>query len=194
MTADLTVAPRVQIGQIAYTNVVFLVLPDSTLTFSNGFRIPRIMGFPLIEGMGEVHFRRDGSLQIPATPSRSGPRNLAMEELRPLVQVTYDGERLACLLDSGAGESQLAAPYDFTHRARVDRAGARDSIKLGGAGGVTRERVLPIYRLSRSHLRLVTRLSCSGPCVCRLLVWMIQRMNSSARLDWMCFAHRTSTR
>lgn len=149
VTADLAVAPRVQIGQIDYGNVVFLVLPDSMLTFSNGFRIPGILGFPLIEGMGEVHFRRDGSLQIPATASSSGPRNVAMEELRPLVQVTYEGERLACLLDSGAGESQLGAPYYMTHRAQVERVGVRDSIKLGGAGG---ERVMPIYRLRRATI------------------------------------------
>ena len=147
--ADLAVAPRVQIGQIDYANVVFLVLPDSMLTFSNGFRIPGILGFPLIEGMGEIHFRRDGSLLIPAVASSSGPRNVAMEELRPLVQVTYRGQRLACLLDSGAGESQLAAPYYVTHRAQVESAGVRDSIRLGGAGG---ERVMPIYRLSHATI------------------------------------------
>ena len=149
VAADLAVAPRVRIGQVNYSNVVFLVLPDAMLTFSNGFRIPGIIGFPLIEGMGEVNFRRDGSLRIPAEPSSSGPRNVAMEELRPLVQVSYEGEKLACLLDSGAGESQLQMPYFAAHRARVERDGVRDSIKLGGAGG---ERVMPIYRLRNATI------------------------------------------
>ena len=149
VSADLAVAPRVRIGQVSYSNVVFLVLPDSMLTFSNGFRIPGIIGFPLIEGMGEVNLRGDGSLRIPAEASSPGPRNIAMEELRPLVQISYGGEKLTCLLDSGAGESQLQMPYYVAHRARVEREGVRDSVKLGGAGG---ERVMPIYRLRRATI------------------------------------------
>ncbi len=147
LKADLAVAPRVQIGHIQYTNVVFLVMPDSALTFSNGFRIPGILGFPLIEGMREVQFRRDGSLMIPAAASTSGPRNMALEELHPLARVTYGGETLSCLLDSGAGESQLSAPYYFGHRAQVERQGVADSVKLGGAGGTANEQVLPVYNL-----------------------------------------------
>jgi hypothetical protein len=152
VSADLAVAPTVRIGNVDYANVVFLVLPDKLLTFSNGFRIPGILGFPLIEGMGEVQFRRDGSLRIPATAADSGPRNLAMEELRPLTQINYGRDRLTCLLDSGAGESQLGAPYYLTHRAQVARSGIRDSIKLGGAGGASGERILPIYRVARATI------------------------------------------
>lgn len=129
---DIAVAPRLTIGHIVYQNVVFLVLPDRALTFPDGFRIPGLIGFPVIEAMGEIHFRRDGSLEIPARASTRSLGNLVLEELRPLVQVDYDGERLVCLLDTGAGQTQFFAPYYLRHRTRFDALGTPDSLKTGG--------------------------------------------------------------
>lgn len=151
VTADVAVAERLTIGHIVYQNVVFLVLPDRALTFPDGFRIPGLIGFPVIEAMGEIHFRRDGSLEIPAQASTRSLGNLALEELHPLVQVKYGGERLVCLLDTGAGQTQFLAPYYMRHRARFDIQGAPDSMKTGGAGGM---RTLPIYRLQSVDLIL----------------------------------------
>ncbi len=148
---DIAVAPRLTIGHMVYQNVVFLVLPDRALTFPDGFRIPGLIGFPVIEAMGEIHFRRDGSLEIPAQASTRGLRNLALEELHSLVEVGYDGERLVCLLDTGAGQTQFFAPYYMRHRARFDARGTPDSMKTGGAGGM---RTLPVYRLRHVALAI----------------------------------------
>lgn len=151
VAADIAVAPHVTIGRIDYQNVVFLVLPDSALTFPGGFRIPGLIGFPVIEAMGEIRFMPDGSLEIPAQVPIRSLHNLALEELRPLVQVDYDGEKLVCLLDTGAGQTSFFAPYYLRHRARFESQGAPDSMKTGGAGGV---RKLPVYRLPRVDLAL----------------------------------------
>lgn len=48
VTADVAVAPRVRLGQVELANVVFLVLPDEALTFGPTFRIPGLIGFPVI--------------------------------------------------------------------------------------------------------------------------------------------------
>jgi hypothetical protein len=149
--ADVAVAPRLTIGRMAYQNVVFLVMPDRALTFGDGFQIRGLIGFPVIGAMGEIHFRRDGSMEIPARTSAHGMHNLALEELRPLVQVNYDGEQLACLLDTGSGQTRFLAPYYERHRMSFNTSGAPDSMKTGGAGGV---RTLSVYRLQHVNLGL----------------------------------------
>lgn len=88
-------------------------MPDHALTFKDGFQIRGLIGFPVIEAMCEIHFRRDGSLEISARASVRGVLNLAMEELRPLVQVNCYRKNLACLLGTGSGQTafhQYATP------------------------------------------------------------------------------------
>lgn len=147
--ADIAVAARLTIGHIVYRNVVFLVMPDRALTFQDGFQIRGLIGFPVIEAMGEIHFRRDGSIDIPAHALDRGLHNLALEEFLPLVQVNYDGEKLACLLDTGSGQTAFLAPYYVRHRASFNAMGKLDSLKTGGAGGV---RTLLIYRMRHVDL------------------------------------------
>lgn len=151
VTADIAVANQLTIGHVAYRNVVFLVMPDRMLTFKDGFQIRGLIGFPVIEAMGEIHFRRDGSMEIPAHASARGMHNLALEELRPLIQVSYGGEELACLLDTGSGQTEFLAPYYVQHRTSFNARGEPDSVKTGGAGGV---RTLPVYRLQRVNLEI----------------------------------------
>ena len=147
--ADLAVAPIVRIGHVVLRNVVFLVLPDAALTFADGFRIPGLIGFPVIEDMGEVQFHRDGSLEIPVKASTRSLHNLALEELRPLVRIEYGREALVCLLDTGSGRTEFLAPYYELHRAQFSDGEAPDSLKTAGAGGA---RVLSVYRLRNVNL------------------------------------------
>ncbi|MGH6691984.1 MAG: aspartyl protease family protein [Gammaproteobacteria bacterium] len=109
--ADVAVADRVRIGAIELSNVVFLVIPDEALTFQGGRnRIPGLIGFPVIEALGEVRFRGDSVVSIPAEPPEHSLRNMALEALSPLIQVGIFGDTVICALDTGAGATSFYAP------------------------------------------------------------------------------------
>ena len=152
--ADLAVAEQLRLGSAEYHNVVFLVLDDSLLTFPGGLRIPGIIGFPVIEQLGEVRIGRGGELTISARPaSASGPRNLAFDELTPLTRVGWHhaagGATLLCRVDTGADRTQLYDPFYRRFRAQLDPVSSPATRRMGGAGGV---RELPVRVMS--HLRL----------------------------------------
>lgn len=146
VTADLGVADRVTIGNFVFRNVVFLVLDDKLLTFNNGaFRIPGIIGFPVIEQMGEVRFERGGKIEVPAQPPFRSEANLALAQLTPLTQAKWHGSTLLCSLDTGADGTEFYSRFYDAHRAFVDSTSRPAVRKFGGAGGIqtTPVRIVP---------------------------------------------------
>lgn len=153
VVGDLTVASEVEIGKIRYRNVVFLVLPDDLLTFSDGQRIPGLVGFPLVDAMGEVRFRRDNVMEIPSKPPRRPHQNLALDDLDPLLQVRYGKDDLLCRLDTGANHTVFYEPFFRRYRERIESSGHRLTAKAAGVGGVQE---IPAYRLPRMALTLAS--------------------------------------
>jgi predicted aspartyl protease len=150
VVADVGVAARLVIGQVHFRHVVFLVLDDALLTFSDGYRIPGIVGFPVIEQMGEVRLGAGGELSVPAVVPRRAQRNLAFHELTPLTRVGWGNVPLLCRLDTGASRTQLYEPFYRRARAHVNAVARPTTRRMGGAGG-ERElavRVLPDVRLA----------------------------------------------
>ena len=150
VTADLAVADRLTIGAVHYRSVVFLVLDDSLLTFPDGVRIPGLIGFPVIEQMVEVRFSRDGQLSVPETAPRRAQRNLALDELTPLVRIRAHDAPLLCRLDTGAGTTELYEPFYRRFQTWIDTAARRATRRMGSAGGIREKevRILPSIRLS----------------------------------------------
>ena len=149
VTADVTVAPRLQMGGVVLENVVFLVVPDELLTFGD-FRIPGLLGFPVLQALGEVEFHRGGVLQVPGAVPVRDVRNLAVDFLTPLIQVEVLGSHAICYFDTGANTSSLHLPFFQRHRARVEAEGRMDTVRFAGAGGERRmpARVLTDVRLA----------------------------------------------
>lgn len=131
---QFAVCPRLTIGHVTVHHAVFLVIDDAQLTFpEQNYRIYGIIGFPIIEAMGEVHIGRNGTFAVPSTPSEAkGSSNLALSGLTPLVAV--DG--LSFLFDTGADKTLLYAPYYQQHRARIDQHYTQDTVSFSGAGGL----------------------------------------------------------
>jgi hypothetical protein len=150
VTADLAVADKLSIGAIQYQHVVFLVMDDSLLTFPGGYRIHGLIGFPVIEQMGEVQFSRDGEFIVPDASSRRLQHNLILDELTPLVRVRWSGSTLLCRLDTGAGTTRFYEPFYRRFQTRIDSTARRGTRRIGGAGGISEipVRVLPSTRLS----------------------------------------------
>lgn len=144
IAADVAVADHLTIGSLEYRHVVFLVLPDEHLSFPDGFRIPGLIGFPVIEAMGAVRFHTDGILEISPSSSPAPLRNLALEELVPLTRVRYEEDFLVCRLDTGASETVFYEPFYQKYRSRVEETGAKSSHLTAGAGGV---RVIPAFTM-----------------------------------------------
>ncbi len=149
--ADLTVADRVEIGNIEYRHVVFLVFPDELLTFPDGHVIEGVIGFPLIEAMGEVRFRRDGSLEIPDEIPERDLQNLALHQLEPLVRVGYRGDGLVCRLDTGADDTSFYEPFFRRYPALFESLGEPETVKAAGVGGI---RTLAAYMLPSIEFEL----------------------------------------
>lgn len=138
--ADLTVAPRVRLGDIELAHVVFLVVPDEVLTFGPEFRIPGIIGFPVINALGEVQFAPGGVVRIPEPVPQRTTHNLALDYLTPLVHVGVLGDEAVCELDTGANTTSLHLPFFDRHRSRIRSEGRIDTFRTAGAGGERRIR------------------------------------------------------
>lgn len=136
VVADLGVADHLTLGRAQFHHVVFLVLDDSLLTFSGGFRIPGIVGFPVIAQLGEVQFGPGGGMVIPERPAVRTERNLALDELTLLTRAGWEGAPLLCRLDTGAGRTQFYEPFYRRFRARLDETTSPATRRTGGAGGV----------------------------------------------------------
>lgn len=135
VVGDVAVADSAEIGKIRYRNVVFLVLPDELLSFAGGSRVPGLVGFPLVEAMGEVRFRRDNVMEIPMSAPRRSARNLALNDLEPLVRVRYRKQDLLCRLDTGAGQTVFYEPFYRRFQKRIESYGHKVTSKAGGVGG-----------------------------------------------------------
>lgn len=152
VTADLAVAERVRIGHVELGNVVFLVVPDEMFTFPDrGLVLRGLVGFPVVEALGELRFRETGSIEVPARVPDREPRNLALHDLTPYVRVDHAGEGLVCALDTGNDRTVFYEPFFRRFRSRIEADGTPDTARYGGAGGV---RTFPGYRLRDVRLRV----------------------------------------
>lgn len=151
VTADLAVADRVRIGAMEFHDVVFLVMDDALLTFPGGFRIRGIIGFPVIELMGEIRLGGRRTLSVPAAIPVRTQGNLLLDELTLLTPAEWEGRALRCRLDTGAGSTEIYEPVYRRYRAAIDSSTTSAQRKVGGAGGV---QVLPVRVVPNAKLEV----------------------------------------
>lgn len=139
VTGRLAVADRVQIGDMIIRNVVFLVLPDAMLTFSDGdYTADGILGLQVFAATGRMGWSKGGA-------------QLSLGESAPAIDATHPrlywhadglglevwrGEQPAsAFFDSGASRTifrpGLLAHLDDQERARL----VRSSRTRSGVGG-----------------------------------------------------------
>jgi hypothetical protein len=82
--SKLAVADSLFIGDILFENVVFIVMPDAQLTFPEiNYAIKGIIGFPVMDQMGEVHLLKNGNIFIPKEVAKKQEQNMFFEGLKP---------------------------------------------------------------------------------------------------------------
>ena len=146
--AHLALAETLTIGNLTFENVVFLVMPDSSLSFAGGaYTIPGILGFPVISQMERISVEET---TLSWGPSQ-GPvieRDLFVDGLTPRVYGHIgDGPAVQFALDTGANRTGLRPIVLVDQPALAE--GARDRTEqVGGAGGVVEVQATQIPRVT----------------------------------------------
>ena len=134
--ARLGVAPEIGVGRARVRHAVFLVFEDKDLFFAPiNYQIDGILGFPIIEALRQITLTREGELVIPRRPDPSAARNMALDELTPLIAGEYRGRRLAFTFDTGAVSSAFYPPFFKAYEAEIRATSTPRRERIGGAGG-----------------------------------------------------------
>jgi predicted aspartyl protease len=146
--AHLALAETLTIGNLTFENVIFLVMPDSSLSFAGGaYTIPGILGFPVISQMERISV---AETTLSWGPSQ-GPvieRDLFVDGLTPRVYGHIgDGPAVQFALDTGANRTGLRPVVLIEQPVLAE--GARDRTEqVGGAGGVVEVEARQIPRVT----------------------------------------------
>ncbi|MFI5154278.1 MAG: aspartyl protease family protein [Chitinophagales bacterium] len=139
---SLGIADSLWIGPILLQHVVFQVMPDEVLYIAPiDFHMNLILGYPAIAALREIHILKNGSFRVPANPTLSELRNMAMDELNPVVSCMIGKDSLIFEFDTGASTSDFFDSYFRRFKDEVRRDGKPDSVMMGGAGGIVTQRV-----------------------------------------------------
>lgn len=136
--AQLGIARELRVGDIVVKNVVFIVFPDSALSFGGGvYQIRGIIGFPVIEQLAEVHIDKAGFIKVPKLPANKPIHNFGLDELTPVINIRTNNDMLAFTFDTGAQQTDLYYSYYTRYKTVVELTGTPIDMKQGGAGGVS---------------------------------------------------------
>lgn len=146
--AHLAVADTLTLGNLTFENVAFLVVPDSSLSFAGGvYRIPGILGFPVISQMERISVSGDTL----AWAESQGPvieRDLFVDGLTPRVYGHVgDGPAVQFALDSGANRTGLR-PVVLVEQPALAEGSRERTERVGSAGGVAEVEATQIPRVS----------------------------------------------
>lgn len=136
--AKLGVAKTLTLGDVEVENVVFIVFPDSALSFAGGaYKIRGIIGFPVIEQLQEVRIDKTGFITVPQEATNKTIRNFGIDELTPVVSIGVNKDTLAFTFDTGAQMTDLNEPFYNQYKSTVEATGKAYDMQQGGAGGYT---------------------------------------------------------
>lgn len=132
--ARLGICPEFSIGSIVVKNAVFLIFPDESLYFPQlSYQLNGIIGFPVIEALGEIQLTNEDELIIPEKPTVYDGQNMALDFLTPMIRL--DGEYYT--FDTGAANSMLYPKYIKAHP-EVYKGLALQEFSSGSVGGVVK--------------------------------------------------------
>ena len=133
VSAQLAVCDTLTMGNITFYNVIFLVMPDETLSFPQvNYQIYGILGFPVIEALKEIRINQNGDFTVPLKESVSTKgSNMAMNGLTPLIYLNDKH----FTFDTGADQTILYQRFYKENQKEIDENYQAEKISFGGAGG-----------------------------------------------------------
>ena len=151
----LGIADKLVIGNTSVRNVVCLIFPDSSLTFKlpdSSFRLDAVLGFPVIKELGMVNIYPDKiEIQKPDQKVTYEP-NMAIDLLKPIIFLKYNGKELPFTFDSGASETILSEVFYKEYKSLVDSIGTPKNVSIGGAGGLRTMQMVLLPQISFESL------------------------------------------
>jgi hypothetical protein len=131
-----------QLGNIEVKNSVFIVFPDSALSFANGiYKIRGVIGFPIMYAFQEFIIKDDQFLLIPQKSEVSANRNFALDGSFPVIRVTYKNDTLPFHFDSGANITDLTSLFFNTYKNEIVGTCRKEKRTTGGAGGTAESEI-----------------------------------------------------
>lgn len=132
--AKLGICPEFSISGVVVKNAVFLVFPDESLYFPQvGYQLNGIIGFPVIEALGEIQLTNEDELIVPEKPSSSDDHNMALDFLTPMIQLGSEHYTF----DTGAANTMLYSKYYKAHP-EVYKGLKLQEFNSGSVGGVVK--------------------------------------------------------
>jgi hypothetical protein len=133
--SKLGVAAELRVKDIVVHNCIFLVFPDSALSFGNGaYVINGIIGFPVIREMGGLHFTGN-DLLVTKHVTAQDMRNLIMDQLKPVVYLKYGNDVLPFTFDFGASHTIFSDVFYKRYKTKLDKEGVAGKDKFTGTSG-----------------------------------------------------------
>jgi hypothetical protein len=151
--SKLAVAPEMKLGAAIVRNVVFLVLEDKSLFFPQiKYQIHGIVGFPVMEAIGRVTIARNNEVTLSTRRVESiVDPNLCLEDLKPLVQATVNGQDQIYAFDTGAVTTTFYPPFLEANRQSIVTQAKLEKMQMGGAGGAKQ---VSIYSLPKLQMTI----------------------------------------
>lgn len=132
--ARTAVAKEMKIGDhILVKHAVFMVFPDSALVFGP-YKINGIIGFPVIEQMGEIRISAV-QLEVPREPVPASFANFGLDQLMPVLNAKYRTDSLPFTFDTGAAATDLNLPFYNKYRDEITATNSLHDKQFGSAGG-----------------------------------------------------------
>ncbi len=134
-------AAKITIGELTYTNLSFLVVPNiiHESVKDKVQKLDAVLGLPFIRKLTEFQiFPNKNEILFPHKESitENIQKNLILNNSTLLLNLEYDQTKLAIQFDSGDMASSLNEIYYKQHKKTVEQKGIKDTICIGGFGGV----------------------------------------------------------
>ena len=158
ISSKLAYAELIEIGNMKLRNVLFLVMPDESLSFAGGlYVINGIIGLPVIKAMNELHIRKN-EIFIPQNTTPSALNNLLIDGFVTIIEVVNKNDSLAFTFDTGAKTTMLFSSFYHLNKSVIDKKYEPEEIEFSGAGGTLKVKgfVLNdlIFKIGNSRVKL----------------------------------------
>jgi len=134
--SKLAISSALQLGNVRFSNVVFMVFPDESLFFpAANFQMNGILGFPVINALEEMQISTNGIFTVPIETSDNAYSNLALDFVTPVIEVVTSEDSLPFTFDSGANRTWLHKKYYTKYRENIESRYDTTSLHLAGING-----------------------------------------------------------
>jgi hypothetical protein len=141
--------PEMRFGNVVVRNAIFLVVPEDMLYFTQpGLQRQGLLAFPILDGLGEMTFTRDGRFLVPARPRLRGAPNIFLSSTDVVIEAEHEGRRLLLFLDTGGFSTELFPRFYKTFELEVMRRGRYESATIEGVGSRARTPVFFVRGLA----------------------------------------------